>query len=444
MYLGNDGNKYLALIKTNDRSITSLQINETTKIIAGAAFKQYFELTNLIMPKSVKNIGAFAFSQCNNLTKVNYGGTIKDWCDINLSGSDANPLSNGADLYVDGQRVVNFTIPNTVTEIKRYAFEGCTSITNAVIPNSITNIGESAFYNCSNLTSMTLPFAVTDFRRVICDNSRLKTVVITGGTTIPWKAFEYCTSITNVTIPSSVTSIGNEAFKGCIGLSNLTIPNSVTSIGTSAFEGCSNLTSVILSTKVTSIGKGAFAECTGLKNITLPFVGASKTGTENTHFGYIFGASSYSENAAKVPASLTTVNIESTYSRTSYHFIGERAFQGCNNITNVTLNNVFGVGAYAFYSCTGLTDVTILPTTSANTIFAINSNAFAFCENLTSITLPSQTESIEHYAFYSCTKLATVKYEGTVEDWNNVRKNGSPFLNIPAKTITCADGTVKI
>ncbi len=444
LYLGNDGNKYLALIKTNDRSITSLQINETTKIIAGAVFKQYFELTNIIMPKSVKNIGAFAFSQCNNLTKVNYGGTIKDWCDINLSGSDANPLSNGADLYIDGQRVVNLTIPNTVTEIKRYAFEGCTSITSAVIPNSITNIGESAFYNCSNLTSMTLPFAVTDFRRVICDNSRLKTVVITGGTTIPWKAFEYCTSITNVTIPSSVTSIGNEAFKGCIGLSNLTIPNSVTSIGTSAFEGCSNLTSVILSTKVTSIGKGAFAECTGLKNITLPFVGASKTGTENTHFGYIFGASSYSENAAKVPASLTTVNIESTYSRTSYHFIGERAFQGCNNITNVTLNNVFGVGAYAFYSCTGLTDVTILPTTSANTIFAINSNAFAFCENLTSITLPSQTESIEHYAFYSCTKLATVKYEGTVEDWNNVRKNGSPFLNIPAKTITCADGTVKI
>lgn len=46
----------------------------------------------------------------------------------------------------------NSLIPNYVTHIGDYAFDGCSSLTSIVIPSSVTSIGEYAFRGCSNLT----------------------------------------------------------------------------------------------------------------------------------------------------------------------------------------------------------------------------------------------------------------------------------------------------
>ena len=43
-------------------------------------------------------------------------------------------------------------IPDTVTEIRRYAFGSCTSLQYIEIPATVTTIAQSAFYNCPNLT----------------------------------------------------------------------------------------------------------------------------------------------------------------------------------------------------------------------------------------------------------------------------------------------------
>ena len=76
-----------------------------------------------------------------------------------------------------------------------------------------------------------------------------------------------------------------------------------------------------------TIGASAFSNCSNLTSITIPFVGATKDGSENTHFGYIFGASDYTENATKVPESLRSVII------TNETEISENAFNGCSNLT---------------------------------------------------------------------------------------------------------------
>ena len=204
-------------------------------------------LTSILIPNSVTTIGSNAFYDCNALTNVYYNGCVADWCQIDFSDISSNPLSNGANFYINNQLVTDLVIPDEVITIKNYAFPGCTSLTSVTIPNSVTNIGESAFEACSALTSVTIPNSVTSI----------------GG----W-AFAGCTSLTSVTIPNSVTNIGESAFSNCTSLASVTIPNSVTNIGESAFSNCTSLASVTIGNKVQNIYSYTFSGCSQLDTIT--------------------------------------------------------------------------------------------------------------------------------------------------------------------------------
>ena len=46
------------------------------------------------------------------------------------------------------------TLPDTVTTISEFAFDGCTNITEITIPASVTSIGEKVFNGCSNLENI--------------------------------------------------------------------------------------------------------------------------------------------------------------------------------------------------------------------------------------------------------------------------------------------------
>ena len=48
------------------------------------------------------------------------------------------------------------TIPDVVTSIGRYAFQGCNGLRSLSIPSKVTGIGEGAFSDCDNLTSVTV------------------------------------------------------------------------------------------------------------------------------------------------------------------------------------------------------------------------------------------------------------------------------------------------
>jgi len=100
----------------------------------------------------------------------------------------------------------------------------------------------------------------------------------------------------------------------------------------------------------------------------------------------------------------TTLTIPSTIGGVLVTSIGENAFQGCSNLTDITIpNSVKGIGNKAFYLCISLKTITI-----PNSVTSIGTNVFADCINLTSAIISSSMRKIPMNTFYNCTSLTSV------------------------------------
>ena len=303
-YLGNEINNYTILVKAKSTDITSCVIHENTKVICDNAFVDCTSLITVAFEEGsqLTSIGDLAFYNCSSLTSIKIPG--------NITSIGSHAFNNCSNLTS-----ITFEEGSHLTSIGPHAFNNCSILTSITIPEGVTNIGIYAFYNCSSLTSITLPFvgntlngttkahfgyifgAPSHSENSSCVPSSLKTVVITGGTSIGHSAFRDCNRLTSITIPSSVQSIGQYAFYNCTSLTTVTFEEGsrltsiddltfyncsslltvnieecsrLTSIGDLAFYSCSSLTSVTIPSRVTSIGDGAFNYCNSLTTITLP------------------------------------------------------------------------------------------------------------------------------------------------------------------------------
>ena len=162
--------------------------------------------------------------------------------------------SIGAYAFSDCENLESVELPNTVTKISGYAFDNCTGLTSVTIPNSVTSIGNYAFYGCSGFTSVTIPNSVTSIGNY---------------------AFWGCTGLTSPVYNAHVFAYMPSSYSG-----EYTIPDGIEIISSTAFYSCSNLTSVTIPNSVTSIGNYAFYGCTGLTTITCKAVNPPALGDD--------------------------------------------------------------------------------------------------------------------------------------------------------------------
>ncbi|MBO5295709.1 MAG: leucine-rich repeat domain-containing protein [Clostridia bacterium] len=139
----------------------------------------------------------------------------------------------------NGVKVRSVWIPESVTEIRAYAFQNFTALESVYISNGVTHIRNRAFYNCSSLKQITLPSTLSYLgEEVFSKCAQLEEIILPEGVTyIDRCTFSDCSSLKRVYFPKALTYIGDEAFKNCISLEEIRIPQNVVVIGENAFLG---------------------------------------------------------------------------------------------------------------------------------------------------------------------------------------------------------------
>ena len=351
-----------------------------------------------------------------------------------FSNGDGTCSFIGRGTCTDANIIIPAKSPDgdTVTKIMGGGFFADEALVAIYVPEGVLEITTDGWSAASNFASITVSPNNTVYASVdgVLYNKELTTLI------------KYPTAKADATfdIPAGVTAIGFGAFANATNLTSVNIPASVQTIETSAFQSCSALTSITIPDGVTTISGGVFANCRSLSSINLP---ESITSIEENAFGYCESLTSFT-----VPSGVTSIpkddfsncmSLADIKLHDKITTIGPKAFYYCSSLKQITIPaSVTRIYERAFSSCTSLESIVIPDGTT--TIYA---GTFQVCPALVTVTIPESVTTIEDSAFLECRALSSIIFKGTVNRWEDVKTVGNWRAFVPAKGVTCTDGTVE-
>lgn len=186
------------------------------------------DITSLILPKSVKRIGEYAFAFCSSLKKVS---VMADGLEV---------LAEGA--FWSCENLEEIDLPDSVTTIEQKALCCGSCLGDVRLPRSLRKIGTDAIYcrsvtlkaNCnpSVIEQLSLGSVYTYEYRVDPDCHSYVSVdgVLYSADMKTLLAYPRKKKDTTLTVPPSVTSIAKRAIPYVEALNEIRIPSSITTL----------------------------------------------------------------------------------------------------------------------------------------------------------------------------------------------------------------------
>lgn len=416
-------------------NLTSFEFGSNVQNIPASLCSGYNHLTKILLPATVTNIAASAFSGCTALDTI-------------VSFNTTHPTVANANAFNNVSVGCNVVVPN-VSE-----YSGQTGW------NHFTTFSTTISGNCGKTTptEVTWEMDLSNGRLTISGTGTGAMANYTTSNTAPWYAYK--SAITNVIIEEGVVEIGNYAFYSLNAMTSITIPTSITKIGEAAFSGCSTT----LFTDVIYLG-----DASRWANITF-------SGTTAATVNPINYTKSLKNSAGEIMRNITISNSVKNYAfymneaLESVNFaesgvtnIGESAFYGCNKLTSITIpSSLTSIQKNAFSACSLISSVvwnathcgdfswtqngpTSITTTAPFYGIRTQITSLVFGENvdkipnyicrgltgLTSIIIPESVETIGESSFTDCSNLTSVTWNAANCAWNN--GSYSPFNSSATK-----------
>ncbi len=260
----NDGTSDYAVVEIaasvfRSKSITSVVVPGSVKIVGTQAFNMCRSLTKATFEEGVESLGYQLFNSCGSLTEVSLPSTLT-CLGADYLGFDDGQAFNGCSALTE------ITIPSGITVIPSKTFYGCSSLATVNGLSQIETIATQAFNNCSKLSGELSFPAVTS---------------------VGSNAFGYCAALEKVSFGDKLKALPNEVFYGCEGLRAVDFGSALESVGSRAFNNCSRLESVVFPATMTTISADAFAGCTGINTVTC-YASVPPTASDSSFAGDVY------------------------------------------------------------------------------------------------------------------------------------------------------------
>ena len=401
-----------------------------------------YGLTSLKLGKNIKSIGKNTFNY-NKLTSVKLPDGLKT-------------IGYGAFWY--GGNISSIVIPNSVTEIGTYAFSDC-SIKSIIVGSGVLDVGggidavkiiwlpntppkgfasskSEMTYKSTKYFGETIKedfiypllssmFEVDGIRYIplsmsertceaidaVYDESaaltKIGTKVTYRGVTFTVKyvrPYTCCgnTYIKNVEL-TDLANIEDHVFDGCTNLGSVKLPETVEFLGKSSFQDCSSIKAIIVPAKTTIIKDNTFKGCKSLKEVVLAD-GKELLNLGFNPFYYDDGSYHYSPAPLFVDCPLDSVYIGRNISYSVKESEAYSPFYRNNSLRSVRITDQeTEISENEFYGCTGLKKVWI-----GNGVIDIHNWAFSDCSSLDYFEFGNSMKNIGKEAFSDCANVTKI------------------------------------
>ena len=414
-------------------------------------------------------------AECAGIVKVNTITDFKVPATITVDNVDYTVVSLSKKIRYSDDCVKTVSLPNTLQRICESAFYYCRNITSLTIPESVTEVGRYIFDGCNQLKCLHLlsktpptclgslsgpsqvivyvpndpdaesvskptfhkyrtadiwsnyvlvaedPLAleidVTDpgtLGKLVIENAgylqEVNKLTVRGELNADdWNKMKVMSNLIEVDLSGLVNNaIPSRQFYNKWAITKVTLPKNIVSIEESAFFS-SGITEITFPETVEYIGASSFAYC-NINTVTLP------NSVTNIYGSCFTGCSNLRE--VKWPESLTYIpegsfqncDIRELTLPSSITSVGASSFRGNTNLEKINFSeNLIEIGGYAFGGCKSLTSVV-----TPQSLKTIRTEAFIRCTKVESLVLNEGLERLEYASFENCDLLTDVVIPSSV------------------------------